>query len=90
MPVKESGHKPQKKRVNSIADSNGERSFDVLLDERTFLGIDSNGHDHDPENQVEDPVDLKLHDMIEIHSKKDSLHLSMKMKEYLTEPLNEE
>lgn len=54
------------------------------------MGHDSNGHDHDPENQVEDPIDLKLHDMIEIQSKKDSLHLSMKMKEYLSEPLNEE
>ena len=54
------------------------------------MGPESNGFDHDPDNQVEDPVDLKLHHMIEIQSKKDSLHLSMKMKEYLTEPLNEE
>ena len=63
------------------------------MDERTrHDSADHHHHDHDDPiaGEVENPVDLKLHDMLETESKKKSLNLSMKMKSYLTSPLDKE
>ena len=56
--------------------------------------MSQNNDSHDRDNhlviEVENPVDLKLHEMIETKSKKESLHLSKKMESYLTLPLSED